>query len=367
MNLVHICNPENRRAHYLREACRKLSLPAPKEIAWIDFLSEDDHPDLAPGYVVRIESPGESFAVEKRLIEKGGGPANLTEDHGRLRHQVNWYCGLQKTLREIEKTEPNASFINHPSAIEIMFDKYRSQTHLATHGIPIPNILGRIDSFDQLLSLMEEKSTRRVFLKPCHSSSASGVVALQTSIRGRFLATTSSELVGTRIYNSLKLRQYSDRDEIRKLIDLLCRENLMAEKWFPKASLNGKIYDLRVVVIAGEARHAVARTSRSPITNLHLGNARGDIESIRQALGNEVWQSAMKVCENTSACFPDCHYVAVDLMISAGQTGFAVAEVNAFGDLIPNIYSGGDDTYTAELRSFIHAQGSRSSSNQQSA
>ena len=60
----------------------------------------------------------------------------------------------------------------------------------------------------------------------------------------------------------------------------------------------------------------------------------------------------MAVCESAALCFPKSHYIAVDIMINSGHSRFAVAEVNAFGDLIPNILSKGDDTYTAELRAF---------------
>jgi hypothetical protein len=44
----------------------------------------------------------------------------------------------------------------------------------------------------------------------------------------------------------------------------------------PKAGIDGRTFDLRVLVIAGRARHAVARLSRGPMTNLHLLNERGD-------------------------------------------------------------------------------------------
>ena len=47
----------------------------------------------------------------------------------------------------------------------------------------------------------------------------------------------------------------------------------------PKAGLAGHVFDLRVVVIAGRARHAVVRMSRGPMTNLHLLNRRGAFSS----------------------------------------------------------------------------------------
>ena len=122
---------------------------------------------------------------------------------------------------------------------------------------------------------------------------------------------------------------------------------------------DGRTFDLRILVIAGDPRHGVVRTSHSPITNLHLGNARGDLDTVKRALGRERWEKALGVAASAARCYPKCHYVAVDLMIGTGFDRLAVAEVNAFGDLIPNVASEGDDTYTAELRSFVKSRDSR--------
>ena len=48
--------------------------------------------------------------------------------------------------------------------------------------------------------------------------------------------------------------------------------------------LDGRAADLRVVVVAGRATHAVVRTSLHQMTNLHLGGSRGDLDSVRRAI-----------------------------------------------------------------------------------
>lgn len=121
----------------------------------------------------------------------------------------------------------------------------------------------------------------------------------------------------------------------------------------PKPVIDGRVFDLRVVVIRGRAAHIVVRTSRSPITNLHLGNARGDPERLRLKLGTAVWDEALRHCEEAAACFPRCGCTAVDLMISTNHRHCAVAEVNAFGDLIPNVTWRQMNTYEAVLEAFI--------------
>lgn len=357
MKILNICNPQNRRAQFFREACERLGLPSPKELAWIDFISNQEaQPAFAGIDLIRIESPGEDFEVEKKLIELGGGPTDLEYDLGRVRYQPEWYRGWCQQLRRLQTlVGDRIPFINHPADIETLFDKWASQRSLFNAGISVPRLLNMVEDYDQFHRLLEEARIKRCFLKPIHSSSASGVVAFQMASREKMLATTSAELIPTTsaIYNSLKLRYYRNEQLLRQLIDTLATQNLMAEAWFPKANFEGMAYDLRVLVIAGNARHVVVRTSRSPITNLHLGNARGDVDQIRADLSEPTWQEGMTICEQAAATCPNCHYVAVDLMVSASKKQFAVAEMNAFGDLIPNILSHGDDTYTAELKSLL--------------
>ena len=145
------------------------------------------------------------------------------------------------------------------------------------------------------------------------------------------------------------------------LVDALAPDGLHVERWLPKASQRGRVADLRVVVVAGRATHAVVRTSRSPMTNLHLGGARGDLDHVRAAVetAGGSWSAALAVCERAAACFPDTLCVGVDLLPSTGWRRFAVGEVNAFGDLLPRLTglpgSGAEglDTYGAQIAAVL--------------
>ena len=110
-----------------------------------------------------------------------------------------------------------------------------------------------------------------------------------------------------------------------------------------------------MLVIGGWAAHAVMRQSASPITNLHLGNRRGDLAGLRQQMGDDAWQGALDVAVRVAGVFPASLYVAVDLLVAPGFRRFAVAEVNAFGDLLPNLLHEGRDTYTAEFARLLEA------------
>ena len=149
------------------------------------------------------------------------------------------------------------------------------------------------------------------------------------------------------------MRRYRDARQITELVDAVCRQRAIAERWFPKAGYDGQRFDLRVLVIGGRAAHAVMRQSAGPITNLHLGNRRGDLAGLRRQMGEAAWREALDVAERAGRVFPASLYVAVDLLVAPGFRRFAVAEVNAFGDLLPNLRHHGRDTYAAEFAGLL--------------
>ncbi|MFE0426863.1 STM4014 family protein, partial [Streptomyces sp. NPDC058953] len=139
--------------------------------------------------------------------------------------------------------------------------------------------------WDDVRALARDAGMDRVFVKLAHGSSASGVLAVQTAGGGRIRATTSVERDERgRLFNSLRVRHYTDEAEVAAIVDTLAPDGLHIERWLPKASQDRRSADLRVVVTEGRATHAVLRTSRSPMTNLHLGGARGDLAAARSAI-----------------------------------------------------------------------------------
>jgi glutathione synthase/RimK-type ligase-like ATP-grasp enzyme len=92
------------------------------------------------------------------------------------------------------------------------------------------------------------------------------------------------------------------------------------------------------------------------MTNLHLGNSRGDLARLREAAGARAWAAAMETCERAGACFPGSLQVGVDLMFLTGWRRHAVAEVNAFGDLLPGVLADGRDTYAEQVRAIVEGR-----------
>lgn len=369
--VVVIGNPENRRVTLFQAALAALGWPPARVVSYVDLLSNRiDLADIVPrGAVVRIESPGENFEVEKLLLRRGGEAAEaegspylrptdlerLTFDRGRILYPRQWYLGYVEFLRRsavrLSDSAPHR-LLSAPSEIEVLFDKPRCQQRLAEAGVRVPCFWPVPACYEDVRERLRATDVHRAFVKLAHGSSASGVVALAVDRHGA-RAVTSVEIVRERgelqLYNSLRVRAYHDDRDIAELVDELCRHRVQFEEWLPKAGLQGLAFDLRVVVIAGHARQTVVRASRTPMTNLHLGNRRGDLQTLIQRMGDARWRAAMEVCERAAASFAGCWHVGIDLLLYPGFRRPTVLEANAFGDLLPGVDDRGQDTYTAEV------------------
>lgn len=355
-------NSENRRVTLFSEDARRLGWKV-QVVPWEQLLStpEQAWPMLIASPVIRIESPGENRAVEQQLIARGassqsaGDSVRFSGEYGRIEQTEFWYAGfcdvLQK-LKRMNEVDLHGRWMNPPDDIMVMFDKWQCQSLLRSRGISVPEVLGFVESWEALVRLMDDTDAHRVFVKLPHSSSASGVIALQRNGQ-RWVARTSVEIVraedGPRLYNSLSVQRYDDRETIAAIVDELGRSGLHVERWVPKAGFSGRTFDLRVVMIAGEVRHTVMRTSMTPMTNLHLGNARGDLGALRQQIPQASWSDAMESCRHAAGCFPDSLYVGIDLLFTPGFRSHVIVEANAFGDLLPDVLSNSQTTYEAEL------------------
>lgn len=351
-------NPENRRTTMFTDAVRAAGHPAPRVLAWRDVLRGrgnqlSDQLAFVPGEFVRIDSPGEDPEVDRLLRD--------TDDPTRVEGTALWYRRFTAALRELATAARHAGAIPSADAedVAVMFDKRLCHARLTAAGVPVPPALTEpTRDWTELKEQLNAARISRAFVKPAHGSSASGVVALALGGPGRVKATTSVETTSDgRLFNSLRVREYTSEPEVAALVDALAPDGLHVERWLPKASQGGRAADLRVVVIAGRATHAVVRTSRHPMTNLHLGGARGDLDAAREATeaAGGSFDQALEIAERAAACFPGTLCVGVDILPGIGWRRFTVGEVNAFGDLLPRLTglpgSGaeGMDTYAAQV------------------
>ncbi|AVZ77808.1 hypothetical protein SLUN_34245 [Streptomyces lunaelactis] len=360
LRLAVVGNPANRRVALFQDAVHAAGLPVARVVPWLDVLR--GRAEFRPGEQVRIDSPGEDPLVEREL--RG------TDDPTRVEGTARWYARFTSAVREVEglAVVGGATLLDDPHELAVLFDKRLCHGVLRQTGVTVPQSptsgadVPAVRGWDDVRALQELSGLHRMFVKPAHGSSASGVLAVETAGRGRVQATTSVERdADGRLFNSLRVHRYSTESEVGALIDALAPDGLHIERWLPKASQNGRSADLRVVVIGGRATHAVVRTSRSPITNLHLGGSRGDLAAARaatEAAGGS-WAGMLDLCERAAACFPGALRVGVDLLPATGWRRFAVGEVNAFGDLLPRLTglpgSGaeGQDTYAAQVAAVL--------------
>ncbi len=325
--------------------------------------------------VVRVESPGRGFRIYRKMLllgasaaaAEGGahiGPdavADLVERKGEILYLRQWYLGFCRALEKIKEVAEQGDFMftSDPDDIAVMFDKRACHRRLLKAGIRVPPALGPAESFDELIDETAKAGWSRVFVKPAHGSSASGVVALERS-RGRIQAATSAEIVvedgKTRIFNSRRMSRYRNIDQLRPLIDELCRHKVHVERWVPKAGVDGKTCDLRVLAVNGEPRHMVLRKSRSPITNLHLLNERDSAERLREKMSKSSWHALLETCRKTARVFPKTMAMGLDIAVAAALRNHYVLEVNAFGDLLNGVLWQGMTPYELELSEMFDPQ-----------
>jgi hypothetical protein len=356
--VVVIGVPGNRRVDLFRRAAHEVGLEV-IVVPWIELLRGGSIAErVQPGWALRIDSPGEDAEVDRELRALGGTLPGAAIDpdlaretiveHGRIFAPRQVALGLELMLSRIERelaAVPHVA-LSDPSALALANDKPRCHAVLSEAGVPVPDAIDRpVADFDTLRAAMHERGWTRAFVKLAHGSSASGVLALSLDAR-RVLATTSVERQGDTLYNSLRARRYSDEREVRRIIDMLAPEGLHVERWFPKAAIEGRTFDLRVLAIAGRAAHTVIRTSLHPITNLHLGNRRGDPAAVFARFDRSLISAAV---ERAARCFPGNLHAGIDIAIDSRWRSVAVLEVNAFGDLLPGVLHDGLDPWQAQI------------------
>ncbi|MEH1013237.1 STM4014 family protein [Micromonospora sp. CPCC 206060] len=343
--LVVVGNPDNRRVALFLAAAVRAARPV-TVLPWRQLAAGPV--ELPTGGLVRVDSPGEDPEVD-RLLRGATVPAA----HGEITGLAAWYAGLCAALDRLAQAaaRAGATLLNDPRDIAVMFDKRACHARLTRLGVSVPPALPTVaGDWAGLRAALRSAGWSRVFVKPAHASSASGVLALQLA-PGRIRATTSVELTDDgRLFNSLRVRDYRTESEVAAIVDRLAPDGLHVERWFPKAGIGQRTVDLRVLVVAGEPSHVVVRASRGPLTNLHLGNVRGDLAAVREALGPVGYAGALTTCVRAAAAFPGCLHAGVDLLIGSDWRRHAVAEVNAFGDLLPRLHDdAGRDSYDAQL------------------
>jgi glutathione synthase/RimK-type ligase-like ATP-grasp enzyme len=377
LNFVLVANSESPRVELFQNALVQFGLSPARLVPYSELLADSCFLDelTDPNTWVRFEAPERNFGVVRSLIAAGAesnaigahqkisasAAKHLPDDVGRIYYPRQWYLGWQRCLQTWNHQIQGHS-LNPPEDILTMFDKPQCQSFLAQNGIPVPPLLDGehpLENVEQLRDRMDRKNCERVFVKLAHGSSASGVVAFERRGNAERAITTVERVVEQgelRFYNSRKIRQYRKPQEIDDILNFLIREGVQIETWMPKARLEGREFDLRIVVIGGKACQSVVRVGNSPMTNLHLGNDRRPIEDLPKQLTGDNWAQMMQTCERAAACFPRSFYCGIDLLIAPNFREHSILEMNAFGDLLQTITWKGQNTYETEIDRWLTQQ-----------
>src|ERR1043165_3075866 len=130
-------------------------------------------PEIPANTLVRVESPGQCFEVEKQILALGAHVAEtsgdefpsysfpprpfkprstpyrriasadisaLREDRGIIHPMRQWYLGWCRALRFLEEelAPRGVRWMNPPADIAMMFDKSACHHQLAAHSLPVP-------------------------------------------------------------------------------------------------------------------------------------------------------------------------------------------------------------------------------------
>lgn len=339
-------NPENRRVQQFSQAVVGCGLRTPVCLSYRELLRDPTALDRLDVDLLRVESAGENAEVAQALIALGGGSAGVEVGFGEIAYTREYHRGFCLLMKQVEQR--GTPCLNHPAEIAIMFDKWACHELFVRHGVNRPpSELAPLD-FATMREQMAARGHGRLFLKPLHGSSGSGVCALRWK-PGQARLSAPLRVEYGRLINCLRVRTYECWKDIETILTLLLPQGMIAERWLPKLALDDGVVDLRVLVIGGRARHRVVRQSRGPITNLHLGNRRGQEGALRQALGDDLWEEALRLAERAAACFPRCLYAGVDILLDVRGRAW-VGEINAFGDLLPGLVHEGESAYQAIAR-----------------
>lgn len=352
-----IGNPQNRRVTLFTEALREAGHSEPQVVPWLELLRDFAVLERVPDEprLVRIDSWGEDFEVEKLLLARGGleGARTREHHHGEIVAPALAHRGFLQVLDDLKRlfaARPSWRVLNPPDEIAEFFDKRATSRRFHAEGIPVPEFLDEVPrDAATLLRVVRERGWRQVFVKPTMGSSASMVLLMSLAPRGAEIR-TSLEWDAPRWFNNLKLRHYRTETDVGRALDFVLSQGAQVELAIPKAKLDDAFFDCRVVCIAHEPRFVVVRQNHHAITNLHLGGWRGDVEKLKAACPPGAWDAAMETCRRVAKLYHALH-VGLDVMFEPGLARHRVIEANAFGDLLPNALLDGRGVYRWEIDS----------------
>lgn len=231
-------------------------------------------------------------------------------------------------------------FLNTPSDILQLLDKSACKKYLNKHNITVTDMItDNVNGYSELRELMLAKKVKSVFVKPLYGSGAAGIIALSLNpVTKKMLAYTAAVLDGDMLFQQKRIRKITDEKEIEKIVNAITSLDVIVERWYPKADLNGNPFDFRIVWQFGHIEYVVARKSSTPITNLHLNNGAVLLDEILES--KESWNNGNllkdieQLCKSAMILYPNTHVAGLDVMLDKKSGKPRIIEINGQGDLL---------------------------------
>ncbi len=362
--LVIIGDPLGRRCHQFLAQIDEMGGIDAEVVSWADVIQARGCLDNfeafdRPGFV-RIESTGENFELTRGLLSAS---SDDSQDWRTLAYRKGWlvhprlvfdgFCRVMSGLEKSFQVRPHLRPLARPRDVIEMFDKNRTVTRLIENEVSTPEILPVMAGIngEELVTTIKRSGHAAVYAKLNTGASATGIAAIDTR-QSELSAQTSMLRIGGDIYNTLQL-QNIDEKQLVPLLDFLAAEGLCLQRGIHKARIDGMGFDIRVIVISGKPEFTIFRLSSAPMTNLHFGGRRGDVESCRHRIPTRAWLDAMDSCIEVAGLY-DAQMVGIDLAFERGYFRHYIIEVNAFGDFFPGWKdTQGRSIYQVEIESLL--------------
>ncbi|MEN0066359.1 MAG: STM4014 family protein [Myxococcota bacterium] len=347
---ILIGNPENRRVTGFVDAVAREDAGTVTVVPWTEVVARPDfwtELDPSPAFV-RIESLGENPEVQNAMLRLGGMPARRPLPFGAFVPPAPSHQGFLALLDRVAaglRERPQWTPLATPEAIRLVFDKSTFHRHCRDLGVAVAETI-EASSRSELEAVMQAEGWGAAFVKIRTGSSAVGVGIYALRPRPTFTTTVHMSAAGW--FNSLRLRRYTQEADLDRIVHGLMSHGVHIERAIEKARLHGANFDCRVLMIHGEPKFVVVRQNRHPITNLHLGGWRGDLQALREQCPPLVWDHAMDDARRIAKAYGGLH-LGLDILFTSGFQRHVVIEANAFGDLLPRLTHEGRDVYATEV------------------
>ncbi|WP_442681107.1 STM4014 family protein [Sphingomonas sp. ASY06-1R] len=336
----------------------------PAVLSWDKFLAAPERLQrmLSPGGYLRIDTPDQDVRAIAAVLAAGADEAAATGietvpvgietmlAQGDVGSPAQFAFGLVAGITLAERIAQEAGADISIKAVDVAcaFDKTRTAARFNKAGLATPRGLPAIHGFEALADAMRAAACSRVFVKLRHGSAAAAMVALARH-GTQWRALTTAMLVDGRVRATRAVRRLSDCGDIARLIDRLGPLGLHVEAWVPKISIDGHVADVRIVCVDGAEAFPVLRTSRHPMTNLHLGGARYPIARLIARIGAAAWAEVETSAWRAAALFPASDAIGIDIAVLNDGRRSRLLEANIFGDFVKDLIVGGQTPYSAQL------------------